>query len=125
MRLNVLHESFAERLKEKVARKIEKGGSRLKKLLRATDYTLDSVRRAIKQGECMSDPASDAKALGPTYLEQTISGILRDLVQDKKLPLAKLNDAREYFGLVRLGRKGMRAIKAKPVKKVPGPLRVP
>lgn len=124
MKLDVLHESFIGSLKERVALKIEKGGSRLKKLMRATGYTLDTVRRAIKQGECLSDPRSDAKALGPTYLEQTISGILHDMVKDKKLPMSRLNDARLYFGLARLGRKEMREVSrsaAKPRIKPPQP----
>lgn len=114
MKLFDLHEQeseydpFGEWVKSKVKRRIEKGDSRLKQLLRGSHFNLDHVRFAIKNGECMSNSKPGEKALGPTYLEQTISNTLRDLVTDKELPLDQLNDARGYFGLSRLGRKRLK-----------------
>lgn len=108
MKLFTLHEeelaynAFGEWVKGMARRRIMKGDSRLKKLLIGSEFTLDHVRFAIKNGECLRNPDPDTKALGPTYLEQTISNILRDLAQDKQIPLGKFNDARNYFGLSRL-----------------------
>jgi hypothetical protein len=108
MKLYHLHEEqidynpFGEWIKGKVQRRIMKGDSKLKTLLTGSGFTLDHVRYAIKNGECLRNPDPKAKALGPTYLEQTISNILRDLAQDKQIPLGKFNDARVYFGLERL-----------------------
>jgi len=114
MKLFDLHEQelaydpFGEWVKSKVKRRIEKGDSRLKKLLRGSHFTLDHVRFAIKKGECMSNPRPGEKALGPTYLEQTVSNILRDMITNKEFPLEQLNDARSYFGLDRLGPKRLK-----------------
>jgi len=115
MRLCDLHEAADKMaaIKRKVRKRIMKGDSRLKKLLKSTNYSIDNVIYAIKKGECMSNPASDAKALGPTYLEQTISNILRDMLQDREFPIMKLNSIRKYFGLVRLNHKELRLISYK------------
>ena len=116
MKLHSLHEeklefnAFGEWLKGRVRRKIMSGDSKLKKLLMGSTFTLDHVRYAIKNGECLRNPDPDAKALGPTYLEQTISNVLRDLAKDRQIPLGKFNDARIYFGLERLT---MRKLKSK------------
>lgn len=110
MKLYHLHESeplqqspFGEWLKSKVKAKVMKGESRLKSVLANSNFTLDHVRFAIVNGECLRNPKEGEASLGPTYLEQTISNVLRDLSQDKIIPLGKLNDARVYFGLERLG----------------------
>lgn len=114
MKLFHLHEAaldynpFGEMIKGKVRRRILRGDSKLKKLLVGTGFTMDHVRYAIKNGECLRNPVPGAKALGPTYLEQTISNVLRDLAQDKQIPLGKFNDARVYFGLDRLGVKRLK-----------------
>lgn len=108
MKLYDLHEAkleyhaFGEWIKGKAQRRIMKGDSKLKSLLTGSAFTLDHVRYAIKNGECLRNPDPAAKALGPTYLEQTISNVLRDLAQAKQIPLGKFNDARAYFGLERL-----------------------
>lgn len=93
---------FGEWLKSKVKQKILKGESRLKNVLSGTNFDLDHVRFAIKNGECIRNPEHGEPALGPTYLEQTISNVLRDLSQAKIIPLGKLNDARVFFGLEHL-----------------------
>ena len=108
MKLYHLHEAelefhaFGEWIKGRVQRRLMKGDSKLKLLLTGSGFTLDHVRYAIKNGECLRNPDPASKALGPTYLEQTISNVLRDLAQAKQIPLGKLNDARAYFGLDRL-----------------------
>lgn len=81
------------------------GDSRLKELLRGADFTLQHVQLAIKNGECLSSHKPGAKALGPTYLEQTVANILRDLVTANDLPISQLNDARRLFGLEVLSQK--------------------
>jgi hypothetical protein len=114
MKLFSLHEeqleyhAFGEWIKGKAQRKIMKGDSKLKSLLTGTSFTLDHVRFAIKNGECLRNPNPGSKALGPTYLEQTISNVLRDLAQAKQIPLGKFNDARVYFGLSRLSVKKLK-----------------
>lgn len=114
MKLYHLHEAelqynpFGEWIKGKVQRRVMKGDSKLKSLLTGAGFTLDHVRYAIQNGECLRNPDPNAKALGPTYLEQTISNVLRDLAQDKQIPLGKFNDARTYFGLERLGVKKLK-----------------
>ena len=111
MKLHALHEqelhydAFGEWVKSKVKRRIDNGDSRLKHLMRGTEFTLDHVRYAIKRGECLSNPKHGEKALGPTYLEQTIANVLRDLIAAKQIPLGRLNDARVYFGLDRMSMK--------------------
>ena len=108
MKLFNLHEealnfnAFGEWIKGKVQRRVMKGDSKLKQLLTGSEFNMDHVRFAIKNGECLRHPDPNAKALGPTYLEQTVSNVLRDLAQDKQIPLGKFNDARNYFGLDRL-----------------------
>ena len=120
MKLYDLHEeeltynAFGEWIKGKVQRRVLSGDSKLKHLLVGSEFTLDHVRYAIKNGECLRNPDPDAKALGPTYLEQTVSNVLRDLAQDKQIPLGKFNDARNYFGLDRLS---MRKLKTAVDKK--------
>ena len=115
MRLNNIHEeqiqytAFGEWIKGKVQRRIMRGDSKLKKFLTGSGFTLDHVRYAIKNGECLRNPDPASKALGPTYLEQTISNVLRDLSQDKQIPTGKFNDARLYFGLDRLGVKHLKS----------------
>jgi hypothetical protein len=115
MKLYDLHEQeldynpFGEWLKSKIQRRIDKGDSRLKKLLRGSQYNLEHVRAAIKNGDCLRDPKPGSKALGPTYLEQTISNILRDLATNKEIPIGQLNDARQYFGLERLSQKKLKS----------------
>ena len=119
MKLFHLHEAkldynpFGELIKGKVQRRIMKGDSRLKGLLTGAGFTMDHVRFAIKNGECLRQPDPNAKSLGPTYLEQTISNVLRDLAKDKQMPLGKFNDARVYFGLERLGVKKLKSPKPK------------
>ncbi len=115
MKLYALYEAVDKMafVKRKVLKRIKKGDSRLKKLLKSTDLTLDNVIYAIKKGECISNPASDAKALGPTYLEQTVSHVLRDLVKNRELPVRKLNDVRKYFGLVKLNPKELHLVSYK------------
>ena len=114
MKLYDLHEeaieynAFGEWIKGKAQRRIMKGDSKLKKLLTGAGFTLDHVRYAIKNGECLRNPDPTSKALGPTYLEQTISNVLRDLAQAKQIPLGKFNDARVYFGLARLSVKKLK-----------------
>ena len=113
MKLFDLHEqqlnydAFGEWVKSRVKRRIDSGDSRLKHLMRGTEFTLDHVRHAIKRGECLSNPKPGEKALGPTYLEQTIANVLRDLAAAKQLPIGRLNDARAYFGLDRLTMKAL------------------
>ena len=103
MKLFELHEQtgelFPQRLFRMVSRRLNKGDSRLKNLLRGAGYTLHHVQAAIKNGSCLSNPKPGEKALGPTYLEQTISNMLRDLVTDSELAITQLNDARKIFGL--------------------------
>jgi hypothetical protein len=119
MKLFNIHEQelafdpFGEWVKSKVKRRIEKGDSRLKTLIRGTGFTMEHVKFAIKNGECLRNPKPGEKALGPTYLEQTISNILRDLATDAEIPVGKLNDARAYFGLDKLGHKDLQ--KEKPM----------
>lgn len=96
------HNPFGEWLKVKVRRRIKKGESRIKQVLTGSGFTLEHVRFAIKNGECLRNPKPGEPSLGPTYLEQTISNVLRDLARSKEIPLGKLNDARAYFGLERL-----------------------
>ncbi|MHA2264030.1 MAG: hypothetical protein ACXAEN_16675 [Candidatus Thorarchaeota archaeon] len=114
MKLFDLHEApleyhaFGEWIKGKAQRRIMKGDSKLKALLTGSGFTLDHVRFAIKNGECLRNPDPGSKALGPTYLEQTISNVLRDLAQAKQIPLGKFNDARVYFGLERLSVKKLK-----------------
>lgn len=123
MKLLVLHEEdgptdpFGEFLKSKIMRRVLKGDSLLKKLVRGTGVTLDHVRLAIKSGDCLRPPGE--KALGPTYLEQAIANILRDMVTDNELPLAQLNDARRYFGLTVLTMKALRKEKKQTVGSSP------
>lgn len=98
MKLTNLYEqedAFGNWLKEKMMRRITKGGSRLKEALTGEGYTLDHVRYAIDKSICF-------KNLGPTYLEQTISNILRDMVQDNEIKMTQMNDARAYFHLERM-----------------------
>tara|TARA_R100001244_G_scaffold25113_4_gene25631 strand:+ start:85623 stop:86030 length:408 start_codon:yes stop_codon:yes gene_type:complete len=103
MKLYTLHEQsgepFPQYVFRKVSRRLNKGDSRLKKLLNGAGYTLHHVQAAIKNGECLAHPSPEQKSLGPTYLEQTVSNILRDLVTDNELPVIQLNDARRLFGL--------------------------
>ena len=103
MKLYTLHEQsnepFPQYVFRKVSRKLHKGDSRLKKLLQGAGYTLHHVQAAIKNGSCLANPKPGEKALGPTYLEQTISNLLRDLVTQNDLPITQLNDARKVFGL--------------------------
>ena len=114
MKLFHLHEAelqynpFGEWIKGKVQRRVMRGDSKLKALLTGAGFTLDHVRYAIQNGECLRNPDPNAKALGPTYLEQTISNVLRDLAKDTQIPLGKFNDARTYFGLERLGVKKLK-----------------
>jgi hypothetical protein len=121
MKLYHLHEEealeqspFGEWLKTQVKRKIMKGESRLKSVLSGSSFTLEHVRFAIKNGECLRNPREGEPSLGPTYLEQTISNVLRDLSQAKLIPLGKLNDARAFFGLERLS---MRKLKTEVERK--------
>lgn len=86
-----------------------KGDSRLKETLTGGDYTLDHVRLAIEKSVCL-------KNLGPTYLEQTISNILRDMVQDNELPMNQLNDARNFFHLDKMTPSELRQEKARKKK---------
>jgi hypothetical protein len=112
MKLAVLHEQgdpFGNWLKEKLQRRISKGSSRLKEVLHGDQYSLDHVRLAIDKSVCL-------KNLGPTYLEQTISNLLRDLVQSNELPMAQLNDARAYFHLNKMTPAELRQEKAKAQK---------
>jgi len=112
MKLKVLHEqedAFGQWLKEKMKRRIEKGDSRLKGVLHGEQYTLTHVQTAIKQSVCLRN-------LGPTYLEQTISNILRDMVQNNELPVTQLNDARIYFGLSKMTPGELRQEKARKKK---------
>lgn len=102
MKLFRLHEEqapFEELVLRKVQRKIMDGESRLRELIRGSSFTLQHVQYAIQNGECLSSRKPGAKALGPTYLEQTVSNILRDLVTDNEIPIMQLNDARKVFGL--------------------------
>ena len=114
MKLYDLHEQqlaynpFGEWVKSKVKRRIERGDSRLKALMRGTQFTLDHVRIAIKNGDCLRNPKLGEKALGPTYMEQTLSNVLRDLAKDNEIPLARLNDARMYFGLDKMSSKELK-----------------
>lgn len=119
MKLVYLHETklreedpdpnpFGEWLKQMVRRKVLSGGSKLKSLLAGSGFTLEHVRYAIIHGECLRNPDPSAKALGPTYLEQTISNVLRDLAQARQIPIGKFNDARMYFGLERLDMKQLK-----------------
>lgn len=112
MKLFQLHEQrsmeqtpFGEWLKDQVEYRVMKGESRLKKLLEKTNFTMDHVRYAMINGECLRDPEPGEPSLGPTYFEQTLSNVLRDLINKRILPPDKLNDARAYFGLERLGLK--------------------
>ena len=114
MKLYSLHEAeieyndFGRFIQGKAQRRIMKGDSKLKALLTGAGFTLDHVRYAIKNGECLKNPMPGSKSLGPTYLEQTISNVLRDLAQAKQIPLGKFNDARAYFGLDRLSVKKLK-----------------
>lgn len=96
------HNTFGEWLKSKVLRRINKGDSRLKHVLTGSNFNLEHVKFAIQNGECMRNPKPGEPALGPTYLEQTVSNVLRDLARANEIPIGKLNDARAYFGLDRL-----------------------
>lgn len=66
------------------------GDSKIKKIL--GKYSMDHIRYAIDKEICLAN-------LGSTYLEQTVSNVLRDMVQANIIPLSKLNDARNYFYL--------------------------
>jgi len=108
MKLHQLHEQelgsnpFGDWLLSKVNRRVMQGDSRLKHLLSGSGFTLEHVRFAIQNGECLRNPAPGEPSLGPTYLEQTIANALRDLARSKQIPLGQLNDSRAYFGLERL-----------------------
>lgn len=112
---NLGYNAFGEWIKSKVEKRLDKGDSRLKDLLDSTTFTMDHVRLAIINGDCLRNPKAGSKSLGPTYLEQIVSSVLSDLVKDREMPLGKLNDARAYFGLERLRVKKARRRK-KPVK---------
>ena len=76
---------------KKVLDRIYRGDSQLKSILKE-GYTIEQVIAAIKTNKCISN-------LGTTYLEQTISGIIRDLIKDNELQPAQMNLYREIFGL--------------------------
>lgn len=76
---------------KKVVDRIYRGDSQLKSILKE-GYTIEQVISAIKTNKCISN-------LGTTYLEQTISGLIRDLIKDGELQPAHMNLYREIFGL--------------------------
>lgn len=93
MKLQVLCEdSYEADLRDRVAREIMKGDSRLKKIMSKHNLPIEAVIEAIKQQKCLFD-------LGSTYLEQMVSGIVSDLVTPENL-----NQARKMFGLDPLNR---------------------
>ena len=75
----------------KVVDKIKQGDSQLKRIFER-GYTIEQVIWAIKNHKCIAN-------LGSTYLEQTISGTIQDLIKERKLNKNKLNDYRRIFGL--------------------------
>lgn len=101
MKLQILHEEngdeFGIWLKKRLKKRLMSGDSKLKGVLESHDLTLDHVRIAIEKDICL-------KNLGATYLEQTISNTLRDMVKDGEIPLGKLNDARNYFHLDKMSK---------------------
>lgn len=84
----------------KVAEKLREGESQLKHIFER-GYTMDQVIWAIKNHKCIAN-------LGSTYLEQTISGTIQDLIADGRLSKVNLNDYRRVFGLP-----PMQAVKSK------------
>lgn len=75
----------------KVVEKIREGDSQLKRIFER-GYTIEQVIWAIKNHKCIAN-------LGSTYLEQTISGTIQDLIKERRLQKGKLNDYRRIFGL--------------------------
>ncbi len=75
----------------KVTEKLREGDSQLKHIFER-GYTMDQVIWAIKNRKCIAN-------LGSTYLEQTISGTIQDLIKDSRLARTHLNDYRRIFGL--------------------------
>lgn len=112
MKLSYLFEQddqFGLILKQKMKNRIKKGSSKLKEVLNSDQYNLDHVRLAIQKSVCL-------KNLGPTYLEQTISNILRDMVHENELPVTQLNNARNYFHLDKMTQAELRQEKSKAQK---------
>ena len=105
MKLYNLYESddpFGDWVKSRVSKRIMRGESKLRNLLVNTEFNIDHIHHAILHGECLRNPEPGSKSLGPTYLEQTVSNVLRDLMKERQIPFGKFNDARSYFGLERL-----------------------
>jgi transcriptional regulator with PAS, ATPase and Fis domain len=75
----------------KVVNKVRGGESQLKHVLER-GYNINHVIWAIKNRRCIAN-------LGSTYLEQTISGTIQDLIKDGKLSGHMLNHYRQIFGL--------------------------
>ena len=86
----------------KVLDRIKGGDSQLKRIFER-GYTIEQVIWAIKNHKCIAN-------LGSTYLEQTISGTIQDLIADRGNVFTKvhLNDYRRIFGLP-----PMQAVKSK------------
>jgi hypothetical protein len=96
MKLDLLNEGDADvgaALKERAVRAIFQGESQLKRVMVQQQLSMDHVITAIVNNKCLFN-------LGPTYLEQTLSGVLRDIV-----PVKSLNQARKIFGLEPLSSK--------------------
>ncbi len=120
MKLYNLYESddpFGDWIKSRVSKRIMRGESKLRNLLVNTEFNIDHIHHAILHGECLRNPEPGSKSLGPTYLEQTVSNVLRDLMQEKQIPVGRFNDARAYFGLERLTQKKLRMTKKQRARK--------
>lgn len=107
MKLSLLNEQedVALALKERVMRAIFQGESQLKRVMVQQHLSMDHVITAVLNNKCLFN-------LGPTYLEQTLSGVLRDVV-----PVKSLNDARKVFGLEPLSTKELHRQQVKKTRK--------
>lgn len=97
----------------KVVDKIKQGDSQLKRIFER-GYTIEQVIWAIKNHKCIAN-------LGSTYLEQTISGTLQDLIKERKLNKNKLNDYRRIFGLPPMQAVNSQSQRPKPSVTKPNP----
>lgn len=87
-------EDFKHQAVKAVVRSILGGGSVLRSALENKQITMADIIRAIKNKRCLRIPDQD---LGATYLEQQVGTAIRDTI-----PIERINDIREIFGLHRL-----------------------
>lgn len=92
--------SGSDEVIRKVVNKLRAGESQLKHIIEH-GYTIEQVIWAIKHRKCVAN-------LGSTYLEQTISGTIQDLIKDGVLSSHLINDYRKIFGLPPLDRENTR-----------------